>query len=50
MVPIQLKHENKPILSMEFETIVDILADFGNGNTGVHGNFYFDRYLTDILS
>ena len=43
------EHGNRPIFSKEFGNIVHILADFGNGNTGGHGNFYFDRYLLDIL-
>ena len=44
-----MEHENRPMFSTEFGIIVHILADFGNRNTGGHGNFYFDRYLTDIL-
>ena len=29
--------------------IAHILADFGNRKTSGHGNFYFDRCLTDIV-
>ena len=31
------------------EKIVYTFADFGSRNTCGHGNFHFDRYLTEIL-
>ena len=46
--PKRTKHGDRPIFSMDFGKIVYIFAEFGNKNTGGHGNFYFDRYLTDM--
>ena len=43
------EHGNQPFFSTEFKNIVHILTDFGNRDTGGHGHFYFERYLTDIL-
>ena len=39
--PKSTEHGNRPIFSTEFEKIIDIVADFGNMNTGGHGNFLF---------
>ena len=48
-IPKRTEHENRPIFSTKFGKIAHVLADLGNRNTGGHGNFYFDIYLTDIL-
>ena len=42
-------HEYATQIHLEFGYIVHILAAFGNRNTGGHGSFYFERYLTDIF-
>ena len=41
-VPMTTEHENWPFFATESKKLVYILADFGNRNTGGHGNFYFD--------
>ena len=40
-VPKRTEHRNYPIFSTAFRKIAHILADFGNINTGGHGNPLF---------
>ena len=47
--PKRTEHGNRPSFSTEFEKIVYNLEDFGTRNTGGHGNFDFDRYISNIL-
>ena len=44
-----MEHGKWPISLTKFGNVVYVLADFVNRNTGGQGNFYRDRYLTDIL-
>ena len=47
-VPKRTENGNRPIFSTKFGNFVHILADYENRNIAEHGNFLFDRYLTDI--